>query len=122
MICDPWDVTIVPFPFTDKAGVKRRPALVLSATTFNENGHTVLAMITTKSHSPWPGDTAITDLTTAGLSAPCLVRLKLFTLDNQLLIRRSGHLLEADRISVAEALNRYLIFPSLNAVSSFGSA
>src|SRR5262245_28177257 len=97
VICDPWDVVIVPFPFTDKAGVKRRPALVLSATVFNENGHTVLAMITTKSHSPWPGDTVITALATAGLHTPCLVRLKLFTLDNQLLVRRSGHLSEADR-------------------------
>jgi mRNA interferase MazF len=121
VICDPWDVVIVPFPFTDKAGVKRRPALVLSATVFNENGHTVFAMITTKSHSPWPGDTVITALATAGLHTPCLVRLKLFTLDNQLLVRRSGHLSEADRTSVAAALNRYLIFPSLDAIPPFGS-
>ncbi len=108
MICDPWDVVIVPFPFTDKARVKRRPALALSTTAFNENGHTILAMITTKSHSPWPGDTTITDLATAGLHTFCLVRLKLFTLDNQLLVRRSGRLSESDRTAVVEALKRYL--------------
>src|SRR3712207_3275011 len=77
--CDCWDVVVVPFPFTDKAGTKRRPALVLSSRAFNEHGHTVLAMITTKFHFPWPGDTSITDLVTAGLRSPCIVRLKLFT-------------------------------------------
>lgn len=108
MICDPWDVVIVPFPFTDMPEVKRRPALVLSATVFNEHGHAVLAMITTKSHSPWPGDTTIADLEIAGLRTSCLVRLKIFTLDNELLIRRSGHLSESDRTAVTEVLKRYL--------------
>jgi len=27
---DPWDVVVVPFPFTEKVGAKRRPALALS--------------------------------------------------------------------------------------------
>jgi mRNA interferase MazF len=111
VICDPWDVVVVPFPFTEKAGVKRRPALALSARVFNENEHTILAMITTKSHFPWPGDTPIADLAAAGLHAPCIVRLKLFTLDNRLFIRRSGRLSEEDRKAVAEALRSYLFFP-----------
>lgn len=110
MICDPSDVVIVPFPFTEKFGEKRRPALVLSLKAFNANGHTVLAMITTKSHSPWPGDTSIEDLSGAGLHVPCIVRLKIFTLDNQLIIRRSGSLAEKDRRNVEEAVHLYL-FP-----------
>ncbi len=109
MTCDPWDVVIVPFPFTEKTGAKRRPALVLSTRDFNENGHTVLAMITTKSHSPWPGDMLIEDLSTAGLHTPCIVRLKMFTLDNRLIIRRGGRLSEKDRKNIAEALRLYLI-------------
>lgn len=106
MICDPADVVIVPFPFTEKLGVKRRPALVLSTKAFNANGHTVLAMITTKSHSPWPGDATIDDLSVAGLHVPCIVRLKVFTLDNRLIIRRSGRLSEKDRQNVAESFHR----------------
>lgn len=70
MICDPWEVVVVPFPFTEKAGPKRWPALVLSPRAFNENGHTLLAMITTKSHFPWLGDTTIEDLSLAGLHIP----------------------------------------------------
>lgn len=108
MICDPWDVVVVPFPFTEKAGAKRRPALVLSSRAFNESGHTILAMITTKSHLPWPGDTSITDLAGAGLHAACIVRLKVFTLDNSLFIRHSGRLSEEDRKAVAKALHAYL--------------
>ena len=105
MTCDPWDVVIVPFPFTEKkrgrivpfpftekTGAKRRPALVLNTRDFNENGHMVLAMITIKSHSPWPGDVLIEDLSAAGLHTPYIVRLKMFTLDNRLIIRRSSRL------------------------------
>ncbi|MBI4303850.1 MAG: type II toxin-antitoxin system PemK/MazF family toxin [Chloroflexi bacterium] len=109
MICDPWDVVVVPFPFTEKAGAKRRPALVLSPRPFNKNGHTLLAMITTQSHSPWPGDTNIKELSTAGLHSSCIVRLKVFTLDNRLIIRRSGCLSDRDRKNVAESVRLYLV-------------
>jgi hypothetical protein len=70
----------VPFPLTDKPAAKKRPALVLSNTTFNRSGHTVLAMITTKGHRPWPGDSEIEDYSSAGLNLQCQVRLKMFTL------------------------------------------
>ena len=86
--------------------MKRRPALVLSMKAFNANGHTVLAMITTKSHSPWPGDTSVENLSIAGLHVSCIVRLKVFTLDNRLIIRRSGRLSEKDRQNVAESFRR----------------
>jgi mRNA interferase MazF len=94
---EPGDVVVVPFPFTDRHGGKRRPALVVSRASFNEAGHTLLAMITTKSEPAWPGDTALQDHVAAGLPRPCLVRLKLFTLDNRLLLRRLGRLSQRDR-------------------------
>lgn len=109
MTCDPWDVLVVPFPFTEKTGAKRRPALVVSTKAFNENGHTLLAMITTKSHLPWPGDSDIEDLSAAGLHTPCIVRLKVFTLDNRLIVRPAGHLSERDRKKVAKSIRLYLL-------------
>jgi len=66
MICEPWDVIVIPFPFTERAGTKHRPALDLSQRSFNESGHTVLAMITTKSRRSWPGDTEIDKYRTLG--------------------------------------------------------
>jgi mRNA interferase MazF len=104
VICERLDVVLVPFPFVERAGAKRRPALVLSARSFNCHGHTVLAMITTAGQASWPGDVGIADLAAAGLPAPSLVRLKLFTLDNRFLLRRLGHLSESDMKSVIKSL------------------
>jgi len=80
VICDLWEVVVVPFPFTDKPDHKRRPALVLSRRAFNQAGHSILAMITS------------------------IVRLKLFTLDNHLIMRPLGRLSSADRSQLQNAL------------------
>lgn len=56
MTSDPWDVVVVPFPFTDRPAAKRRPALTISNRVFNEHGHGIFAMITTKADPGWPGD------------------------------------------------------------------
>ncbi|MBI4479123.1 MAG: type II toxin-antitoxin system PemK/MazF family toxin [Acidobacteria bacterium] len=107
MTCDAWDVVTVPFPFTDRAAQKRRPALIVSERSFNRHGHSLMAMITS-SHLRWPGDTAITRLEECGLPVPCAVRLKLFTLDNRLIVKRIGHLSDQDRKRVAAALHEIL--------------
>lgn len=109
MTCDPWDMVVVPFPFSGKPGAKRRPALVLSARAFNDAGHTVFAMVTSTGHGPWPGDTGIGDPVAAGLSVPCLVRMKLFTLDNRLILKRMGTLAAKDAKAVADALRATLL-------------
>lgn len=109
MISEAGDVVVVPFPFSERPGVKRRPALALSSSQFSREGHSVFAMITTKNHSPWPGDVLIRDLEAAGLQHPCIVRLKLFTLDNRLALRRLGHLGETDLASVEGSLRTHLL-------------
>lgn len=104
MICDLGDVVVLPFPFVDIAAEKRRPSVVLSRQAFNRaNGHSVCAMITTAARSNWPSDIAITDLATAGLPRPCVVRFKLFTLPNEIILRRAGVLAECDRDNVITA-------------------
>ena len=107
MIYDQWDVVVVPFPFIDRQGVKKRPALVFSNIDFNGNGHTVLTMITTKGHIPWPGDSEIEEYSMAGLNLPCQVRLKVFTLDNRLLLKKIGRLTENDSNKVKKNLHHY---------------
>jgi mRNA interferase MazF len=108
VICDRWDVIVVPFPFSEKTGSKRRPALVLSNAAFNRSGHTILAMITTRGHHPWPGDCSIDDFNDAGLPLQCTLRLKLFTLDNRVILRRLGRLSDADRARVETNLDKHL--------------
>lgn len=105
-----FDVIVVPFPFTDISTTKRRPALVLSdADHFNRHiGQSVLAMITSAKNSDWPLDVEISDLDSAGLTAASVVRMKLFTLDDRLIIRRAGHLAAKDRKHVTEAIFQLL--------------
>lgn len=103
-------VVRVPFPFTDRAASKNRPALILSdAAGFNvPAGHSVLAMITSADNPPWPHDHVIADLAAAGLPAPSRVRFKLFTLDNRLIRSTLGQLAPADAKAVRAALKRVL--------------
>jgi len=106
--CDRFDVVVVPFPFAEKAASRRRPALVISNRRFNASGNTVLAMITTEGHQEWPGDYSVTELAETGLPPHCIIRLKLFTLDNRLILRRLGKLGDRDRKQVASCLYQNL--------------
>lgn len=108
MICDRGDVVVVPFPFSDRAEAKRRPALVLSRQGFNRHGHTVMAMVTTGRVPGWPGDILLADYAEAGLAVPCVVRMKLFTLDNRLILRRIGRLGGSDAGRLSGSVLRLL--------------
>jgi mRNA interferase MazF len=101
---------VVPFPFTDRATTKRRPALILSdAQNFNRQvGTAVMAMITSAKNLNWPLDIEIEDLDAAGLPSASIVRMKLFTLDGQLIIRKAGTLASADQTKVPGALHQLL--------------
>jgi mRNA interferase MazF len=105
-----FDVVTVPFPFTDRTASKRRPALVLSRrAAFGDPGrHSVLAMITSAGGEPWPLDVRVGDRTTAGLTVDCVVRMKLFTLDHALVIRKIGRIGRADQAKVRAALRQLL--------------
>ena len=68
----------------------------------------MLAMVTSAAHQRWPLDVPITDLATAGVPAPSVVRMKLFTLDDRLVHRQVGALVAADAAAAAESLARLL--------------
>lgn len=105
-----FDVVVVPFPFTDRVSSRRRPALVLSdRAAFNRRiGHSVLAMITSAAGGSWPLDTKLADLKAAGLPSASVVRMKLFTLDHELVLRKAGALAVKDREAVSRSLRKLL--------------
>jgi mRNA interferase MazF len=110
VICDLGDVVVVPFPFVDAADDKRRPSIILSREVFNRaNGHSICAMVTTASRTNWPSDVTIDDLGSAGLSRPCVMRWKLFTLPNAIILRRAGTLAKQDRDKVLNAAREILL-------------
>jgi len=105
----PFDLVRVPFPFSDRAASKMRPALVLSRPAFHgRSGHLLLAMVTSSAQAPWPLDWEILDLQGAGLKRPALVRMKLFTLDGRLLREHLGSLGEPDRLGVTRHLRELI--------------
>ena len=100
---EPYDIVVVPFPFTEKRAVKHRPAVVLSTSRFNENhDHLTLAMITSAKSSSWDSDVTIHEWKAAELMVPCKIRFKLFTLPKELILSRLGTLSVCDR----ELLNK----------------
>lgn len=109
----PFRVVRVPFPFSERLATKRRPAVVLSIPFFQlRSGHVLLAMVTSAEHSAWPLDWSILELKEAGLKQPCLIRLKLFTLDERLLLKPLGQLAKADQEGVVGRLAELLAAPS----------
>jgi len=100
---------VVPFPFVDMVVSKRRPAVLLSNEAFNRSsGQSICAMITTGAGSSWPSDIAITDSAAAGLNHVSVIRWKVFTLPNDLILRRAGRLGSIDFKTLAAAGLRYL--------------
>src|SRR5262245_26802526 len=103
-----FDIVVVPFPFVDSSERKRRPAVVLSnAECFNARAaSSVLAMITTSTQHPWPLDYALSDWKGAGLPLASSVRMKLFTLDHRLILRKLGTLNALDQKEVQKILKK----------------
>ena len=110
MTFEQWAIVVVPFPFTNRAREIRRPALVLSnPDEFGApTGHSVLAMVTSAGHTPWPLDVRISDLSAAGLSAPSVIRMKLFTRDDRLVLKQVGTLGAVDQEATRDSLVRLL--------------
>ena len=107
VIYNSWDVVTVPFPFTDSTETKRRPALILSKSDYQcKTGNLILLMITSAGDSSWYSDIKIEDLTTVGLKKSSVVRFKMFSLDERLIIKKIGNLSEPDKQKVKENLSK----------------
>jgi mRNA interferase MazF len=105
VICDRYELAVVPFPFAEQADIKRRPVVAISGRLFNQrNTATVFAMVTTASGTRWPSDHSVIDLKLAGLNRPCVIRWRLVTLPNGLILKRLGTLSSADRLECERLL------------------
>ncbi len=109
VIYKPYSIVVVPFPFTDRAQAKKRPSLVLSSAAHQEQTeHITLLMITSAKHSTWGSDYKITHMETTGLSAPSIIRQKIFTIDRRLVLDEIGRLVAQDKNAVISRLHKHL--------------
>lgn len=107
-----FDVVIVPFPYSDSPQSKKRPALIISGTEDfdGKTAHSVCAMITSLKNKSWPLDVEVKDLKKSGLPAPSVVRMKLFTIDHQIIKEKIGELNTIDQAKVKKSLKTILQF------------
>ena len=104
-IFEVWDIVNVPFPYTDRPVRQRRPGLVVAAGEIEAaHGLLWLVMITSAENRGSPGDVGISDLDTAGLPAPSIVRPAKITTVDARDAQRLGTLPGADRKAVPAGL------------------
>jgi mRNA interferase MazF len=99
IVCDPGDIILVPFPFSEASLAKKRPALILSV---GETGKSfsllTVAMISSQVEGPkLVGDVLLADWADENLLHPSLLRLsKVATIDRALLLSKLGTISRRD--------------------------
>ena len=105
MIYNQFDIVLVPFPFTDKNVTKKRPALVLNNKNYQiKTNHLILAMITSAKNSRWENDFEIKDIETTGLKTDCVIRYKIFSLDERIILKKTGSICKNEQKQIKEDL------------------
>lgn len=105
----PFDVIVVPFPYSDQLAEKRRPALVISNAKLHREGFIWIAMITGAGKERRAGDVAIRNLASASLPGASMVRAsKIATIEPERIGRRIGTLAKAERAAVRKAVMGFL--------------
>jgi mRNA interferase MazF len=99
------DLVDVPFPFIDARTTKQRPALALSSAEFQQQtGACLLVMLTSAERSRWPNDVVLEDWASAGLKKPTILRWKVFTLEESLIVGKRGRCTDRDLSSIRKAM------------------
>lgn len=100
------DVVLIPFPFTDQAGVKQRPAVVVTSSEYAEARPDIIVMAITSRMRPSLGyaEYVIADWQGAGLVKSSLVKPVLASIEQSLVRRVMGRLGDADLEGLREVI------------------
>lgn len=100
------DVVLVPFPFTDQTGAKKRPAVVVSSSSYHAGRRDLIIMaITSQVRQPLGfGEAMVADWQAAGLIKPSVLKPVVTTIEQDLVIRTMGTLAAADLRSLRETI------------------
>ncbi|WP_181280744.1 type II toxin-antitoxin system PemK/MazF family toxin [Aphanothece hegewaldii] len=93
------DILLVPFSFTDQSSSKKRPAVVISLTAYNQQKVDLIIMAVTSQVSLTLsfGELQIIDFLAAGLVKPSVIKPVITTLEKSLVIKKLGQLQNADK-------------------------
>lgn len=99
-------VLLVPFPFTNQAGAKQRPAVVVSSNSYNaQRPDLVIMAITSQIRQPLgQGEALLADWHGAGLIKASVLKPVFTTIEQHLVIRTLGALSAADTATLRAVL------------------
>ena len=100
------DVVLVPFPFTNQAGMKKRPAVVISGAAYNSAQRDLIIMAVTSQLRPSGalGEAHVANWQGAGLIKPSAIKPVITTIEQALVIRRLGQLTIEDQQALRNAI------------------
>ena len=100
------DVVLVPFPFTNQSGTKKRPAVVVSSHRYNTSRRDIVIMaITSQVRTPLGfGEAMVGDWQRAGLVNASVLKPVFTTIEQGLVLRVLGKLAAADIKTLREVV------------------
>ena len=103
------DVVLVPFPFTNQASSKRRPAVIISSYAYHQHHPDLIVMaITSQKTVQSFGEGMISDWQGAGLLRLSAIKPVIATIERRLVIKTLGRLSTQDRQTLKDALQTLL--------------
>lgn len=103
------DVILVNFPFSSNLGFKKRPAVVISKSNFNDKKEDiVLLAITSQTDNLTVGEALINDWKNAGLVKPSAFKSVVFTVEKIHIDKTIGALTEKDKNTLLNCLKQIL--------------
>jgi mRNA interferase MazF len=106
----PGDVVLVPFPFTDQSGSKKRLAVVVSGAAYQAGRRDLIIMaLTSQVRLPLGfGEALVQEWQAAGLVKPTVMKPVLTTIAKSLVVRRMGCLAPEDAAALRTLLGQVL--------------
>jgi mRNA interferase MazF len=100
------DVVLVPFPFTDQSGTKKRPAVIVSGAAYNAGRRDLVIMaITSQARQPLGfAEASIADWQAAGLIKTSVLKPVFTTIEQGLVVRAMGKLSVGDLRALRESI------------------
>jgi mRNA interferase MazF len=103
------DVVLVPFPFTNQSGTKKRPAVVSKAVYDSSHPDLVLAAITSQIRKPLKIDEVeMIEWQNSGLLKPSVIKPVFKTIEKSLILRQLGSLSNSDASNLRKTLQLIL--------------
>ncbi len=107
---EPGDVVLVAVPFTDQSGTKKRPAVIISSSTYNQQHPDLIILpITSQLRPGMNWDIPMVHWREAGLLKPSTGKPVLATVEKTIIVKKLGRLHAEDLRTLQAGLKKMLI-------------